>query len=182
MMIYSLILASTLEGGIGINNEIPWNIKDDMKNFKKITTNINCYFKKNAIIMGRKTWESLPNKPLKDRINIIISSNPKKLENEIDKETTFCFNNIDEAFSYCENNLLIDKVFVIGGKSLYDICLSNEKYSKYIEYIHLSLIIKRYKCDTFINIKDILKKYRKYNMFEIIFNKEYIYLKLMNKN
>lgn len=182
MMVFSLILASTLEGGIGNNNNIPWEIRDDIIQFRKITSEVNYYIKKNAIIMGRKTWESLPYKPLKDRINIIISTNPKKLEYDIDNETTFCFTNLDDAFNFCEMNLFIDKVFVIGGKSLYDMCLNNKKYSSYIQYIHLSLIIKKYECDRFINIKEIFKKYKNYNIYDIIFNKEYIYLKLINKN
>lgn len=181
-MIFSLILASTMDGGIGNNNKIPWEIKDDIIQFRKITSEVNCYIKKNAIIMGRKTWESLRYRPLKDRINIIISSNPDKLGNEIDNETTYCFRNLDDAFNFCEMNLLINNVYVIGGKSIYDICLNNEKYSRYIQYIHLSLVVKRYKCDRFVNIKGIISKYKKYNINDIIFNKEFLYIKLINSN
>ena len=71
-MLYSIILACTFEGGIGYNNDIPWNIKSEIYLFKQITGNKDQY-KQNAVIMGRNTWESLPHKPLKDRLNIIPS-------------------------------------------------------------------------------------------------------------
>ena len=70
------ILACTHNGGIGLNGKLPWRLKEDMKLFKRITTTIqnpNDEGKQNAVIMGRKTWESIPNKfrPLPNRINII---------------------------------------------------------------------------------------------------------------
>ena len=179
MMLYSLILACTLDGGIGINNQIPWTIKEDMELFRKITTECNCYIKKNAIIMGKNTWDSLPKQPLKNRINIVITSNVKKIDTS--NELTYAFNDLEKAFKFCEDNICIDKVFVIGGKSIYDLCLNNEIYSKYIDNIHLSIVKKRFKCDTFINLKSIMKNYKTYNLFEVIFNANFIYIKLINK-
>jgi len=177
-MIYSLILACTIEGGIGLNNKIPWYIPEDLKLFKKITSDSNCYIKKNAIIMGRNTWDSLPYKPLKDRINIIITSNPKIINSN--NNDIFAFSNLDSAFYYCDNNVHIDKIFIIGGKSLYDLCLNNEKYLKKLDYIHLSIIKEKKKCDTFINLRQILKKFKYYNIHDIIFNSDFLYLKLIN--
>jgi len=177
-MLYSLIIACTIEGGIGIDNHIPWNINEELQLFKKITADINCYIKKNAVIMGRKTWDSIPYKPLKNRINIIISSNPSTINTN--NENIFAFYNLDEAFSYCRDNIYIDKVFVIGGKSLYDLCLNNYKYSKDIDNIHLSIIKHKYKCDTFIDFGKIIKTYRNYNIHDIIFNANFIYIKLLN--
>ena len=54
--IVSLILACTLDGGIGHNNKIPWNIKDDMLKFRKITMETENKSKKNALIMGSRTY------------------------------------------------------------------------------------------------------------------------------
>jgi dihydrofolate reductase len=177
-MLYSIIIACTIDGGIGLNNQIPWNIKEEMQLFRKITADINCYIKKNAVIMGRKTWESIPNKPLKNRINIIITSDPLSIKTN--HENIFVFNNLDDAFSYCRDNIYIDKVFVIGGKSLYDLCLNTHKYSKDIENIHLSIIKQKYKCDTYIDFRKIIKTYRNYNIHDIIFNANFIYIKLLN--
>ena len=177
-MIYSLILACTLDGGIGFNNKIPWYIPEDLQLFKKITTDINCYVKKNAVIMGRKTWESLPSRPLKDRINIIITSKPDSINTSKD---IFAFSTIDDAFVFCNDNIYIDKVFVIGGKSLYDLCLNDTKLSRKIDNIYLSIINKREHCDKFIDLKKIIRNYKYYNIYDIIFNSNFIHIKLIAK-
>ena len=63
-----LIWAQEHDGGIGKNGQLPWHIPEDLKNFKKITLN-------STIVMGRKTWDSLPFKPLPKRKNIIFTKN-----------------------------------------------------------------------------------------------------------
>ena len=62
-----LIWAQDENGGIGKNGKLPWHISEDLQNFKKITAGF-------PIIMGRKTWESLPKKPLPERRNIVIKT------------------------------------------------------------------------------------------------------------
>ncbi len=175
MMFFSLIIACTFDGGIGVSNTIPWNIKEEMALFKKITTDVNCYVKKNAVIMGRKTWDSLPARPLKNRINIIITSKPLFIDtNEND---IFAFKSLDEAFDFCESNIYIDKVFVIGGKSLYDLCLTDNRYLRRIDNIHLSVIKNKYECDTFVDLKKIIRTFKNYNRNDIIFNSKFLYIK-----
>lgn len=175
MMFFSLILACTLDGGIGVNNAIPWTIKEEMTLFKKITTDVNCYVKKNAVIMGRNTWSSLPMQPLKNRINIIITSTPMTINTN--GTDILAFKDLEEAFEFCENNIYIDKVFVIGGKSLYDLCLNDDRYLKRIDNIHLSVIKNKYECDTFVDFKKIVRTFRNYNMNDIIFNSKFLYIK-----
>jgi dihydrofolate reductase len=172
-MLFSLILASTLNGGIGINGRIPWYLKDEIDIFKQITTNVNCYIKKNAIIMGYETWKSLPYKPLKNRINIILTSK-KNVIQETDNIKTF--DDFDKALEFCEDNVYIDKVFIIGGSSLYNLCLNNAKYFNQIDKIHLSVIYQKYKCDTYINLKQILKLHKYYDINNVRFYKEFINL------
>ena len=174
-MLYSIILACTFDGGIGYNNCIPWNIKNELYLFKKITGNKD-QFKQNAVIMGRNTWESLPIKPLKDRLNIIITSD----NNFINKDNIISFSNIDSAFEYCERTININKVFVIGGKSIYDLCLNNEKYSNNIEYVYLSVIYNYYHCNIFINLKKILTNF-KCNHDTIIFHSQFLHMRMSKK-
>ena len=70
MKSYSLIAAIDKNNGIGIGNKLPWRLPPDMRHFKEITTGDG----HNAVIMGRKTWDSLaPYKPLKNRYNIVLS-------------------------------------------------------------------------------------------------------------
>jgi len=175
MMFFSLILACTLDGGIGNCNSIPWNIKDDLLLFKKITCNVNCYLKKNAVIMGKNTWNSISNKPLNNRINIIITSNPKSIDTN--DTNIFAFNSLDQSLDFCENNIHINKVFIIGGKSIYDLCLNNHKYFNKIENVHLSIIKDKYDCDTHIDLKKITRNFKNYDINDIIFYSNFLYIK-----
>lgn len=63
----ALIWAHDLMEGIGVNNQIPWQCKEDMRWFREKTTG-------HIVVMGRKTFESMGSKPLKNRVNIVISS------------------------------------------------------------------------------------------------------------
>lgn len=65
----SLMVACARNGAIGKDNTIPWHAPEDLKAFQRETLG-------GAIIMGRNTWDSLPFKPLKNRLNIVVSSNP----------------------------------------------------------------------------------------------------------
>ncbi len=172
-MLYSIILACTLDGGIGFNNIIPWDIKSEMYLFKCLTTTTK-EFKKNAVIMGRNTWESLNMKPLKDRINIIITSDTKF----INYDNVLSFSNIELAFEYCERNININKVFVIGGQKIYDLCF--DKYSDNIEYIYISIIYKYYNCNKKINLKQILTNYKAINE-NVIFHPQFLHMKMIKK-
>ena len=75
----TLIAATTMANGLGVSGTLPWRLKGEMGYFRSATTNVapndDKEYKKNAVIMGRKTWESIPPKfrPLKDRVNIVIS-------------------------------------------------------------------------------------------------------------
>ena len=76
----NVILANTTKGGIGINNKLPWHLKGDLEHFKNLTSSYNLDHiekeqgYKNAIIMGKKTFESLGDKfPLSHRRNIVLS-------------------------------------------------------------------------------------------------------------
>ena len=95
-----ILVAVSPEGIIGKNNTIPWHYSADLKRFKRLTTG-------KTIIMGRKTWESLPVKPLPNRRNILISRS--SLEN-VD-----CFRSIDEALETCEGD-----IWFIGGAGIYE--------------------------------------------------------------
>lgn len=73
----TLIVAATKSNGIGQNGQLPWRLPKEMKYFAQATSN-GPEGKENAVIMGRKTWESIPpkSKPLSKRINIVVSRNP----------------------------------------------------------------------------------------------------------
>jgi len=174
-MLYSIILACTFDGGIGYNNCLPWDIKSELYLFKQITGNKDQY-KQNAVIMGRKTWNSLQHKPLKDRINIVITSDNKFTN----YDNIISFSNIDSAFEYCERSININKVFVIGGKSIYNLCLNDDKYFLNIQEIYISVIYKYYTCNLFVNLKKILTLF-KCDYDSIIFHPQFLHMRMIKK-
>lgn len=101
----SIICAMGKNRAIGRNNKLPWNIPDDLKHFKKITSG-------HAVVMGRKTFESLPC-PLPGRTNIVITNDPSfKAEGCV-----ICYS-IEEAFAKAKK-IEKDEIFIIGGGAIY---------------------------------------------------------------
>ena len=72
---FQAVVVTTTEGGIGRNGDMPWHLPEDMAYFKSLTSQVRAGGKMNAVIMGRKTWDSIPSKfrPLCNRINVVIS-------------------------------------------------------------------------------------------------------------
>lgn len=124
-----LILACDLKGGIGYQNKLPWHIPLDLSRFKNLTKN-------GVVVMGRKTWESLPKKPLPNRVNVVISNTIKELDNAIVLPNIGRLKNADD-------------VWVIGGNNLV------ESVWEYIHEIHLTIVLSDYKCDTYIDLEKI---------------------------
>ncbi len=124
-----LILACDLKGGIGYQNKLPWHIPLDLSRFKNLTKN-------GVVVMGRKTWESLPKKPLPNRVNVVISNTLKDIDSAI------ILPNIGRLKS-------ADDVWVIGGNSLVD------SVWEFIHEIHLTLVLSEHICDTFIDLEKI---------------------------
>lgn len=151
----SMILACTLDGGIGYENKIPWNIPDDLRKFKAVTTRTIDSMKMNAVLMGRGTWESLQ-KHLPNRLNIVITKNG----NMINDPSVLVFLDIASALRFCEWDG-IETVFVIGGAQIYNTFLHNYENIK-INKIYLSMMFyeaSQHKMDTFINMEYIWKNF-----------------------
>jgi dihydrofolate reductase len=180
----SIIVASSLEYGIGYDNKMCWNIPEELKSFRHITTTCLRANTKNCVIMGKNTWYSLPNapSPLKDRINIIISSHDyDKIKAEIADMPSVCvFRTIEDALIYVDSDDIIENCFVIGGAQIYNTFL--EKHIKHIKSIFWTVVYdKKYECDTFIASNII------YNNFsflkeDIIINDRYVSMYGVNKN
>ncbi len=107
-MIISLIVAIAKNGVIGKSNgEMSWHVKEEFQHFKKTTFGF-------PIIMGRKTFETL-GKPLKGRLNIVVSRN-KNYRTEF--EDVIVKSSLIDAIEYCRL-LNPEKIFVIGGAEIY---------------------------------------------------------------
>ena len=99
--------------GIGANNSLPWHYPKDLRRFSKLTKGKG----NNAVIMGRKTWESLPLRPLPGRKNIVLSRTTAGGDIALRGDELY-FTSLDAALSLCRRSSF-DEVWVIGGESLY---------------------------------------------------------------
>jgi dihydrofolate reductase len=182
----SIIVASSLDYGIGYENKLCWNIPNELKHFRDITIRRRDKNKKNCIIMGKNTWYSLPNapSPLKDRVNIIISENDYgKIEKEITDRAmtdTRVFKTIEDVLRYIDSDDMIETAFIIGGAQLYNTFL--EKYIRRVNSIYWSIIYdKRYICDRFI-ASNIIYNHFSFLKEDIIINDKYVSMYGVNKN
>ena len=100
----SIIVAVSDDWCIGKDNELLWHISEDLKRFKDLTSG-------KTVIMGKKTWESLPRRPLPGRKNIVLTDVPNEC---IDCSVTAY--SIEDALSKCEKD---EEIFIMGGGSIY---------------------------------------------------------------
>lgn len=121
-----LIAAMCENRGIGYKNRIPWNSKEDMRFFSRTTKGEG----KNAVVMGRKTWESIGSTPLPGRLNIVMGRDFVRT--------------IEEVEQLCVK-ANIDTLWVIGGSQIYTEYLRREK----IDECYITRIVGEYCCDTF---------------------------------
>ena len=140
-MNFAIIVATDLGNGIGKGNTLPWNFPEDLKNFKQITTQAP-EGKINAVIMGRKTWESIPEKfrPLPNRINVVLSSQELQLP-----ENVFLSKSLNKSLDLLSKKENINKIFIIGGAQLYNEAINHPNFNE----LYLTKINKTYDCDTF---------------------------------
>ncbi|MDR0655235.1 MAG: dihydrofolate reductase [Treponema sp.] len=123
-----IIIAAMAENRIiGRDSRLPWSIGEDMKHFRELTRGWPC-------IMGRKTWESLPKKPLPGRPNIVVS---KSLTQGSEAAV---FPSLEEALEHCRDSA---KVYICGGEMIY------REAMEYADSIELTLIRAEYEGDAF---------------------------------
>jgi len=124
----NIIVAFDPEMTIGVDNSLPWKIKDDLRLFRQLTTN-------NFVVMGRNTYESI-GKPLPNRINVVITS--KKIQGNF-----YAFSNLEESLMFCKKINPNKEIFIIGGRQLYEYSLK----SNLVERMFVSKIKNTYKGD-----------------------------------
>ncbi len=134
-MQYSIIVAANAKtNGIGRNGTLPWRIAADMEFFKSLTMSASPS-KSNVVIMGRKTYESIPTKfrPLVGRINIVLSHNSDVRNSLNIPESVLVAKSLDDGLDLLKSDTLkdtIDQVFIIGGESVYREAILSSKCQK----------------------------------------------------
>lgn len=137
------IIACDLNGGIGINNKIPWNIPSDLQKFKHITMD-------QTVVMGRNTFESLPShvKPLPGRVNIVVTHVP-----DISHPSVYC-TDVKRLRQFIRDGGTDDQdMYIIGGSSII-----RELFDT-IDVFYLTHVMASFQCDTFVNLRRIKRTF-----------------------
>lgn len=189
----NLIVACDKNKGIGYQGKIPWNLPTERKIFARITKEIRVGKGENIVLMGRKTYFSIPAKyrPLPDRINIVLSRQ-KNIVLPSEVIIARCFK---EALIKVSEIYKEGDVWVIGGENIYKEAMD----SPYCKYIILTEIQARFECDRFfpdidlsenifdeINPEDLKLSSKTYNenglkyVYRVFLNKKSIFLNKKN--
>ena len=124
----SLIVAVADNWAIGKDNSLLWHISDDLKRFKALTTG-------HCIVMGRKTYESFPKRPLPNRRNIVITHGDGS-----GLEGCEVVHSVQEALEQCESD---EQPFIIGGATVY------RQFLPFVARIYLTKVFATFDADTF---------------------------------
>ena len=142
---FSVIAAVDSRWGIGKDGKLPWQLSADLQHFREITTTATTSAKKNVVIMGRKTWDSLPERfrPLPNRINVVVSRN----SDLVLPKGVFKANGLEQALSQIIPELgeQVEDIFVIGGAQLYAAALTHPGCQR----IYLTRINRSFDCNIF---------------------------------
>ncbi|KAI8533016.1 hypothetical protein RHMOL_Rhmol11G0263500 [Rhododendron molle] len=166
---YQVVVAATRNMGIGKDGKLPWKMPSDMKFFKEVTLTTSDPAKKNAVIMGRKTWESIPleYRPLPGRLNVVLTRSGSfdiaTAENVVICGSITSSLELLAASPYC---LSIEKVFVIGGGQI----LREALNAPGCDAIHMTEIESSIECDTFIPAVDTSVFFPWYSSFPSVEN------------
>ncbi|XP_074935706.1 dihydrofolate reductase isoform X1 [Phalacrocorax aristotelis] len=157
VMVRSLnsIVAVCQNMGIGKDGSLPWPpLRNEYKYFQRMTSTSHIEGKQNALIMGKKTWFSIPekNRPLKDRINIVLSRELK----ETPKGAHYLSKSLDDALALLDSPELkskVDMVWIVGGTSVYKAAMEKPINHR----LFVTRILQEFESDTFfpeIDYKD----------------------------
>lgn len=135
-----LIAAVDDKFGIGKNGKLPWTLKQDLAFFQRITTKTDSVTRENMVIMGRKTWDSIPeiNRPLPGRRNAVLSRHQ-----DLKAPGAAVFHSLKEAFEAADE--LIESVFIVGGGKVFAEAIR----ARNLKGIYLTHVKGDFKCDTF---------------------------------
>ena len=154
--------------GIGKNNDLPWTLPKDFNYFLRFISTFNSKNKMNALIVGRKTWNSIPHNMNEFKMNliVIVSSKYHQQKDNLDYKSydvdkiliaesfNAAISLINEKYSH-----LVDSIIAIGGTNIYSEAIKSNHFNRF----YLTRIFKHFDCDTFIEPKDFLSQLSKLN-------------------
>ncbi len=133
---FDIVVAADLDWGIGKADGLPWpKLRGDLQHFKRVTSTAPAG-RRNAVVMGRKTWESkeVAGKPLPNRLNVVVSRQALTLPPGVVLAPT-----IDAAVAVGD----VESIFVVGGAGLLIDAIERPD----LRYVYLTRVEQRFDCD-----------------------------------
>ncbi len=131
----SIIVAIAQNGAIGKDNDLLWHLSGDLKRFKQLTTG-------HPVVMGRKTWDSLPKRPLPKRQNIVMTNNP-----DFAADGATVVHSVNDLFNVLKD--CDDEVFVMGGAAIYKALLP------FCRRLYITRVYRDYEADVYFPTIDM---------------------------
>ncbi|CEG36173.1 thymidylate synthase [Plasmopara halstedii] len=155
------VVVAALEstGGIGFLGKIPWHLPSDLKFFRTLTTASLDSSIQHAVIMGRKTWESLPDKvrPMPKRYNVILTRDTSYRQKQQIPDTVGIAATFQDALKLVQQQGdKVDQVFVVGGEALYAEALSYSGCSK----VYFTRVKGQMECDAFFPLEQLKQNFQ----------------------
>lgn len=146
-MSFAIVVAADEANGIGKDGGLPWRLPGDMAFFKRVTSEAPAG-KTNVVIMGRKTYESIPTKfrPLKERINLVLS----RSVSDRDDAGALLASSLDQGLRRVRALADVHRTFVIGGGAVYKEAVAHPECAQVL----LTRVHARFDCDTYFPALD----------------------------
>lgn len=126
----SFVWAEDKEALIGKDNDLPWHLPGEMKHFVDVTTG-------DVVVMGRKTYEGIPNPPLKNRLNIVLTRNK-----DYEAPGAVICHSKEELFAYLKEKQIHEPIHVIGGSTIYELFMDK------VNVLYRTIIDETFEGDT----------------------------------
>ncbi len=142
---FDIVVAVDEDRGIGKDGDLPWRLPADLKHFRSLTQGTLTPENQNAVVMGRKTWDSIPERfrPLPGRLNVVLTRNPA-----LHVPGALMATGIADGLQKIAQESRakpVEKVFIIGGASIYEQAMAMPECRS----IYLTRILRSFSCDTF---------------------------------
>ena len=146
MIPFSLVAAADADRGIGREGDLPWKLPSDMAYFRRLTQETTAPNTRNAVVMGRKTWASIPPRfrPLEKRLNLVLTRQASfQVEDGVLLARTF-----DLALDNLKDTPDVEAIYIVGGGTVYQEAIQHSG----CEAIYLTEVQGRFNCDTFFPV------------------------------
>ena len=160
----SIIVAIAENGAIGKDNDLLWHLSGDLKRFKALTMG-------HPVVMGRKTWDSLPKRPLPGRLNIVMTGNP-----DFEAEGAVVVHSVNGVFDALKDS---EEAFVMGGAAIYRTLMP------WVDRLFVTWVYRSYDADVFfppIDMSDFTLVHQTERMTDEKSGLEYAYAEYHRKS